>query len=410
MSHILKVTTGLLLLLLIPLTADARVSRRAILQTGEEQEQAAEKMRREKAIEFHKEKPNPVMRRHLVPEHDVSFLVPVDWVEHNPKDDGVFTMDELVRGHRYSSSLFRPFSEENLEHVRLYFEKRSLNSTSVVPNEMRYYTMTSEDSPISRGDLIGTRQVEVQGKSAPVETYSAGDMDKDLRLDLLRLQAEEGGEYLLYLVASNYSYNEYDELLDDIMDSVLIKTVDDAKKSISSTEKSNPDEPVRQKFTDVSAKHPYQSAIAWGQEQQILQGYPDGSFGPDKTIKRAELLKIIVEAMDVDVSTYEEPTGFIDVDETSWYAPYLRYAKQADIIQGYADNTFKPDSDVNAAEALKMTYKTLQIDTPETEGDWFAPFFSHAKGKQVLFANNLRPEERITRKDVMWIVWKLRQL
>jgi hypothetical protein len=49
-------------------------------------------------------------------------------------------------------------------------------------------------------------------------------------------------------------------------------------------------------FNDLKADHPYNEAINFIKDNGIVQGYPDGSFRPESQINRAEFLKIIVES------------------------------------------------------------------------------------------------------------------
>jgi hypothetical protein len=52
-------------------------------------------------------------------------------------------------------------------------------------------------------------------------------------------------------------------------------------------------------FADVPADHPYSHAIALAVFYGFVEGYADGTFGPDKTINRAEVSKIIALAREV---------------------------------------------------------------------------------------------------------------
>lgn len=161
-------------------------------------------------------------------------------------------------------------------------------------------------------------------------------------------------------------------------------------------------------FSDIAQSHPYHDAISWGKQRKVLQGYADGSFRPDRSVNRAEFLKIILEAdPNVDLTKALDPTGFPDVDETAWYAPYVRYAKKFGIIEGYPDGTFRPEQTINFAEALKIAYETLGVDTEDIGGAWFSRYLAHAKYNRILFSNDASMASNAARKDVMWIVWKL---
>jgi len=160
-------------------------------------------------------------------------------------------------------------------------------------------------------------------------------------------------------------------------------------------------------FSDVASSHPYISAIEWGKNSNVLSGYPDGTFQPDKNVNRAELLKIMLAAKGIDTTSASVPSGFFDVDENAWYAPYIRFAKHEGIVQGYEDRTFRPNQTVNFAEALKMAYLIYGIDTQDTGGEWYSRYLNHARSNSILFSSNVNIALGMARKDVVWIAYKL---
>ena len=46
-------------------------------------------------------------------------------------------------------------------------------------------------------------------------------------------------------------------------------------------------------FPDVSESTDYAGSIEWMNENGVIQGYPDGTFKPDKCVNRAEFLKMM---------------------------------------------------------------------------------------------------------------------
>lgn len=147
-----------------------------------------------------------------------------------------------------------------------------------------------------------------------------------------------------------------------------------------------------QSFSDVSSINRNGTAIEFLAKYNIISGYPDGTFQPDKPVSRVEFLKLALlsSQVELDVNT---PSGFKDVDENAWYAPYLRKAKKEGWVQGYADNTFKPTQNVNKVEGLKMiaeiqgwqipsVYELPFKDTAVTE--WYTPFVAYGKWHNFL--------------------------
>lgn len=106
-------------------------------------------------------------------------------------------------------------------------------------------------------------------------------------------------------------------------------------------------------FPDVTDETQYKSSIEWMQKNEIINGYPDGTFAPDKCVNRAEFLKMLFKILQVDVNGATAEL-FTDTPAEEWYAPYVRAAREHNTIQGYKDGRFRPNQCVTRAEAIKM--------------------------------------------------------
>lgn len=148
-------------------------------------------------------------------------------------------------------------------------------------------------------------------------------------------------------------------------------------------------------FSDVPDNDPHLVAIEYLKAKGIIQGYPDGSFQPDRVVSRVEFLKLALETYNIQTDV-TAPSGFKDVDENAWYAPFVKKAKQQGWIQGYPDGTFKPAQDVNKVEGIKMLGKIANwavaqnitdAEKPflDTAADaWYTPYILYAKQKNFL--------------------------
>jgi hypothetical protein len=92
-------------------------------------------------------------------------------------------------------------------------------------------------------------------------------------------------------------------------------------------------------FPDVDTTAWYAPYIAAAKAKGIVMGYPNGNFKPDQAIDRVEALKILLLASGVDLSdTVVTPEKmFIDTFADQWYAVYVVYSKEHNIITGYRD-------------------------------------------------------------------------
>lgn len=70
-------------------------------------------------------------------------------------------------------------------------------------------------------------------------------------------------------------------------------------------------------FSDVSIQHWASSAISWGVEHNILDGFPDGTFAPEKPVTEAEFLKILIAAYVT-----------LPVQGEHWYDRYYAFASE----------------------------------------------------------------------------------
>ncbi len=128
----------------------------------------------------------------------------------------------------------------------------------------------------------------------------------------------------------------------------------------------------RPTFSDVGSTSSHAAYIEFAAQAGLINGYPDGTFKPDRTVNRAEALKIVFTFNKEDIASelrglellayYElEKNPFSDVDLEQWYAPYIIAAYSHGIIKGYGDGTYKPGNEVSHAEFLKIATLSQNI-------------------------------------------------
>ncbi len=74
---------------------------------------------------------------------------------------------------------------------------------------------------------------------------------------------------------------------------------------------------VTKSFSDVTNETPYGTEILVATETGIVNGYDDGTFGPGKTLTRAEITAILCRILEVE-SKPEKPQIFADLDRSHW--------------------------------------------------------------------------------------------
>jgi hypothetical protein len=154
-------------------------------------------------------------------------------------------------------------------------------------------------------------------------------------------------------------------------------------------------------FSDVQVDDPICDALNYVRKEGIFTGYPDGTFKPDQAINRAEAVKVITEGFDYEI--LEDPgtdLGFIDVIIGEWYMQYLYTAKEAGIIEGYPDGTYRPEDTVNYVEMMKIFLETAnaELEEPPADAAWYREYVDYASMNNLVVYEDL--DSGMTRGDV----------
>lgn len=168
--------------------------------------------------------------------------------------------------------------------------------------------------------------------------------------------------------------------------------------------------PDSSELTDIQG-HWAEANISSLYEKGIVNGYGDGRFGPDNKLTRAQIVKIAVLAFELPSQGSAET--FSDVKNSDWFADYVASAADLEIVNGYPDGSFKPDSEVSRAEALKILLEASGLSdfSPLTTNftdvnsikDWFAPYSAYAKSIGLVNGysdGSFRGNNPITRAEV----------
>ena len=155
-----------------------------------------------------------------------------------------------------------------------------------------------------------------------------------------------------------------------------------------------------------------ETAITYLYDHGVIQGYPDGTFQPERTVNRAELLKILVGGKGVIPTTDTYNNCFPDVTD-EWFAPWVCYAKTQGWVEGYPDGTFKPANEVNKVESLKMLVKSQEYVIPGvltptplfddvTSDQWYSIYIAACKAMGLLeeTSGNFYPANPKTRAEI----------
>ncbi|MBR2978156.1 MAG: DUF4886 domain-containing protein [Oscillospiraceae bacterium] len=118
----------------------------------------------------------------------------------------------------------------------------------------------------------------------------------------------------------------------------------------------------------------FAKAVAAMSEQGIINGFEDGSFGPKKTLTRAQAAKIIcvmLEGAEKANALTKTETGFSDVPATHWAAKFVAYCVDKGIVAGVGDGKFDPNGQLSSAAFAKMLLVAYGTDgSTFTGAEW----------------------------------------
>ena len=101
-------------------------------------------------------------------------------------------------------------------------------------------------------------------------------------------------------------------------------------------------------FSDMPFGTWYYQNVRYAVAMGLVNGYTDGTFHPESTIRRSEVVSILYRA--VGEPAVDADTGFADVAADDWFAPAVAWAAKQGIVQGYDDGLFHPERPVTRAQ------------------------------------------------------------
>lgn len=151
-------------------------------------------------------------------------------------------------------------------------------------------------------------------------------------------------------------------------------------------------------FTDIK-KDPYlEEAIGVLSSYEIIQGYPDNNFKPDRIVTRAEMAKVVTVA----AGYYEYSKNMTSVYEDMhghWAESYVELADVLGIVKGISPTTYGPDNKIKFEEAYTMILRLLGYNDESLVGSW--PSNYHDKALELnLFENIDADTEFASRRDI----------
>ncbi|MBR5534101.1 MAG: S-layer homology domain-containing protein, partial [Ruminiclostridium sp.] len=119
----------------------------------------------------------------------------------------------------------------------------------------------------------------------------------------------------------------------------------------------------------VTAK--YATAVDFASQLGILEGFDDGKYHPQGTLTRAQLATMVYRMTTADVTDVYTANfaggaaeAFSDTPATAWYAGYVGYAADNELLKGLGDGTYAPDEALTGYAALAAFLRGVGYDEP----------------------------------------------
>ncbi|RCJ24293.1 hypothetical protein A6S26_19875 [Nostoc sp. ATCC 43529] len=172
-------------------------------------------------------------------------------------------------------------------------------------------------------------------------------------------------------------------------------------------------------FKDVPANYWAKVYIEALASQNIIAGFPDGTFKPNEPVTRAQFATIITKAL--TPPSKRPAIKFKDVASNFWAFAAIQSAYQSQFVSGYPDGTFKPQQQIPRVQALVALANGLGLtandqsvlsfytDAGQIPNYAIAPIAAATVRQLVInypTAKQLNPNRQATRAEVAAFVYQ----
>ncbi len=113
-----------------------------------------------------------------------------------------------------------------------------------------------------------------------------------------------------------------------------------------------PEEPAMP-FTDVNEGDWFYDVVLYAYDNGLMTGVSATEFAPNQTTTRGMIVSMLARLEGV---TNAEDAGFADVAENDWYATAVNWAASVGVVNGYEDNTFRPNAPITREQMAAILY------------------------------------------------------
>lgn len=167
-------------------------------------------------------------------------------------------------------------------------------------------------------------------------------------------------------------------------------------------------------FSDVAANAPYADAVAYVSQRGIIEGYSEGQvkqFKPNNTLTRGQITAMICRMLGESKNLPVNGNLFSDMPSSVWCNGYVTKAVSLNIINGFADGTFRPNSTVSYNQAIAMLLRAFGLrEEAENAGGYPNGYLSVANRYHLLDGVDFKSKNGIKRYETAVIIYNARNL
>ncbi len=165
-------------------------------------------------------------------------------------------------------------------------------------------------------------------------------------------------------------------------------------------------------FSDLEENHWSYDEIMNLVGANVLSGYPDGTFKPEKTVTRAEFAKLLVHGLNLEDSKYNGTLKFTDISKNHWAYDYIGIGVKEGLISGRTEETFDLNGEISGAEVATMLVRSLPSDKVwnlEKGSFWYSGYVENANKNNLLYPN-FNATKSANRAQCAYSIYKLREV
>ncbi|WP_096201610.1 S-layer homology domain-containing protein [Bacillus sp. FJAT-45350] len=120
-------------------------------------------------------------------------------------------------------------------------------------------------------------------------------------------------------------------------------------------------------FPDVATSHWAAGSIEFVKNVGLMRGDLEGQFHPNAPMKRAEIATVVARYLELELGTVNDSVNAFQDITGHWAVREIAAVKEADIVSGYNDGTFRPNGNVTRAESVVILNNAFDISPYSVE-------------------------------------------